>query len=201
MKQSLWLVGVYGLILACGAGTAAAARAGAGASAAAGAGAAKAPATQPGVTETLADGSVEFVRPADWEEAKRNRTPLRAAWVSPKPDRKGMILVEVWPDGEITESTGPKTVSKLRVDRRKQPGVQVVVEAELEKDPRFAMRIREKYQHNADGTVEDVLRLARKVGGRVVMVTVWSKSPEDARDKEIHAAGEAVMLSAKPAKK
>ena len=196
MKQSLWLVGVYGLILACGAGTATAAAASA--SAAAGA-KAPAPATQPGVKETLADGAVEFARPADWEEAKKNRTPLRAAWVSP--DRKGMILVEVWPEGDLTDSTVQKTISKLRVDRRKQPGVQIVKEAELEKDPRFPMRIRETYQHKGDGTVDDVLRLARKVGGRVAMVTVWSKSPEDARDKEIHAAGEAVMLSAKPAKK
>jgi hypothetical protein len=151
------------------------------------------------VKETLADGAVEFARPADWEEAKKNRTPLRAAWVSA--DRKGMILVEVWPEGELTDSTAQKTVSKLRVDRRKQPGVQIVKEAELEKDARFPMRIRETYQHKADGTVDDVLRLARKVGGRVVMVTAWSKSPEDARDKEIHAAAEAVMLSAKPAKK
>lgn len=185
MKQSLWTVGVCSLFLACGA--------------AAAPGAAKAPATQPGVKETLADGTVEFTRPGDWKEAKKNRTPLRAAWVSP--DHKGMILVEVWPEGEITQTTGPKTVSKLRVDRRKQANVQVVKEAELEKDPRFAMRIHEKYQHKADSTVDDVLRLARKVGGRVVMVTVWSKSPEDARDKEIHAAGEAIMLSAKPAKK
>ena len=187
MKHTIWMVGVYGLFLACGA----AARAGAGA-------AAKAPATQPGVKETLADGSIEFARPGDWEEAKKNRTPLRAAWVSP--DRKGMILVEVWPEGEITETTGPKTVSKLRVDRRKQAGVQVLTEATLEKDPRFAMRIHEKYQHKADSTVDDVLRLARKVGPRVVMVTVWSKSPDDARDKEIHAAGETVMLSASPVK-
>ena len=185
MKQSLWTVGVCSLFLACGAG--------------ASPGAAKAPATQPGVKETLADGAVEFARPGDWEEAKKNRTPLRAAWVSP--DHKGMILVEVWPEGDITESTGPKTVAKLRADRKKQAEVKVVMEAAVEKDPRFAMRIHEKYQHTGDGTVDDVLRLGRKVGGRVVMVTVWSKSPDDARDKEIHAAGEAVMLSAKPAKK
>ena len=191
MKHSIWMVGVYGLFLACGAS------AGAGASPSGGAG--KPPATRPGVKETLADGSIEFARPGDWEEAKKNRTPLRAAWVSP--DRKGMILVEVWPEGEITETTGPKTVSKLRVDRRKQAGVQILKEATLEKDPRFAMRIHEQYQHKADSTVDDVLRLARKVGPRVVMVTVWSKSPEDARDKQIHAAGETVMLSAKPAKK
>jgi hypothetical protein len=184
---------VCGLFLACGA----AAGASAGASPRAGAGGAAA--TQPGVKESLADGLIEFSRPADWVEAKKNRTPLRAAWVSP--DHKGMILVEVWPEGDITETTGPKTVSKLRVDRRKQAGVQVVMEAALEKDPRFAMRIREKYQHKADGTVDDVLRLGRKVGGRVVMVTVWSKSPDDARDKEIHQAGEAVMLSAAPVRK
>ena len=120
MKQSLWMVGVYGLFLACGAGTVPGQPQARGDSA---------PATQPGVKETLADGSIEFARPGDWEEAKKNRTPLRAAWVSP--DRKGMILVEVWPEGEITETTGPKTVSKLRVDRRKQAGVQIVMEATL----------------------------------------------------------------------
>jgi hypothetical protein len=180
------------LFLACGA-------AGAGAAGKTRAGRGSAPATQPGVKESLADGMVEFSRPADWEEAKKNRTPLRAAWVSP--DHKGMILVEVWPEGDINEGTGAKTVSKLRVDRRKQAGVKIVMEATVEKDPRFAMRIHEKYEYTADGTVDDVLRLGRKVGGRVVMVTVWSKSPDDARDKEIHQTGETVMLSAAPVKK
>ncbi len=189
MKHPLWLVGVCGLFLACGSG----------ASAAPGGGGASTPTTQSGVKETLADGTIEFVRPGDWEEAKKNRMPLRAAWVSP--DHKGMILVEVWPEGEITETTGAKTVSKLRVDRRKQAGVQIVKEAALEKDPRFAMKIHEQYQHKADGTVDDVLRLGRKVGGRVVMVTVWSKSPDAARDKEILQTGETVMLSAAPVKK
>ncbi len=198
MKHPLWLVSVCGLFLACGS---AAAGAGAGAKARPGPGAAggSAPATQPGVKESLADGTVEFSRPADWEEAKKNRSPLRAAWVSP--DHKGMILVEVWPEGDITEGTGPKTVAKLRADRKKQANVKVVMEATVEKDPRFALRVHEKYQHTGDGTVDDVLRLGRKVGGRVVMVTVWSKSPDDARDKEILQTGETVMLSAAPVKK
>jgi hypothetical protein len=185
---------VCGLFLACGA-----ASAGAAGKARTGPGGGSAPATQPGVKESLADGVVEFSRPADWEEAKKNRTPLRAAWVSP--DHKGMILVEVWPEGDINEGTGAKTVAKLRADRKKQAGVKVLMEPAVEKDPRFAMRIHEKYEYTADGTVDDVLRLGRKVGGRVLMVTVWSKSPDDARDKEIHQTGETVMLSATPVKK
>ena len=186
MKHSLWPVWVCGLFLACGAASDAAPGA-------------AAPTSQPGVTETLADGTIEFARPADWDEAKKNRSPLRAAWVSK--DRKGMVLVEVWPDGELSETTGTKTVRKLRADRQKQTGVRVTMEPTVEKDPRFDLRIHEKYEHTADGTVDDVLRLYRKVGGRVVTVTVWSKSPDDARDREIHQAGESAMLSARPAKK
>lgn len=178
MKHSLGLVGVYGLFLACGAA---------------------APTSQPAVTETLADGSIEFVRPGDWVEAKKNRTPLRAAWVSK--DKMGLVLVEVWPDGELSDTTGPKTVRKLRADRQKQPGVQIVMPPAVEKDPRFDLRIHEKYQYKANRTVDDVLRLYRRVGKRVVAVTVWSKAPDDSRDKEIHAAGEAAMLSAKAVKK
>jgi hypothetical protein len=194
MKHVLCLVGVCGLFVACGAPAYGATRP------------STAPSTRPVAAETLADGAVSFNRPADWEEAQKNRTPLRAAWVSP--DRKGMILVEVWPEGQIAASTGPQTVRRLREDRKKQQGVKVIMEAAIEKDQRFAMRIHEKYQYTADGTVDDVLRLGRQVGGRVVVVTVWSKSPDDARDKEIHQAAEEVSLSvtvgkpaAKPPKK
>jgi hypothetical protein len=187
MKHVLCLVGVCGLFVACGA------------DATRGAAPSTKPATQPVVTDKLVDGAVQFARPADWTEAK-GRTALAVGFVSP--DRKGMITVEVWPDGQLGSSTGAQVVKRLREARKKQANLQIVMEPKIEQDKRFQIRVREQYK-SGEGTY-DVLRLYRQVGPRVVMVMVNSSSPEDARDKEIHQAGEEVAVSAtfaKPAKK
>jgi hypothetical protein len=190
MKHPLWLVGVCGLFLACGSALLVGAAPGATPDAT--------PTTQPSAKESLADGVIEFARPADWTEAK-GRKPLAVGFVSP--DRKGLVTVEVWPQGELGPNTGAKTVKMLREARKKQPNLQIVMEPTLEPDKRFPIRIREQYR-SGDAT-DDVLRLYRQVGPKVVMVTVNSKSPDDARDRELHQTGEQVILSAtfaKPAK-
>jgi hypothetical protein len=186
MKHSLWLVGVCGLFLACGAALVIAAP-----GAKSGSKSEAAPATQPTAKESLADGAIEFARPADWTEVK-GRRPLAAGFISP--DRKGMITVEVWPQGDLGPSTGAQTVKLLRETRRKQTNLQIVMEPKLEPDKRFPVRIHEQYK--AGDATEDVLRLYRQVGPKVVMVTVNSKSPDDARDRELHQTGEEVSLSA-----
>jgi hypothetical protein len=183
MKHSLWMVGVCGLFLACGSALVIAAAPGGKADAA--------PTTQPTAKESLADGAIEFARPADWTEAK-GRKPLAAGFISP--DHKGMITVEVWPQGDLGPSTGGQTVKLLREARKKQPNLQIIMEPKLEPDKRFPVRIHEQYK--SGDTTDDVVRLYRQVGPKVVMVTVNSKSPDDARDRELHQAGEQVSLSA-----
>ena len=190
MKHSLWLVGVCGLFLAY--------RAALVTGAAPGASPDTVPTTQPTAKESLADGAIEFSRPADWVEVK-GRKPLAAGFISP--DRKGMITVEVWPQGDLGPNTGAQTVKVLREARKKQTNLQIMMEPKLEPDKRFPIRIHEQYK--AGDTTDDVLRLYRQVGPKVVMVTINSKSPDDARDRELHQTAEQVSLSAafaKPAK-
>jgi hypothetical protein len=177
------MVGVCGLFLACGSARVIAAAPGAKSDSAS--------TTQPTTKESLADGAIEFARPADWVEAK-GRKPLAAGFISP--DHKGMITVEVWPQGDLGPSTGAQTVKLLRESRKKQTNLQIIMEPKLEPDKRFPVRIHEQYK--SGDTTDDVVRLYRQVGPKVVMVTVNSKSPDDARDRELHKTGEEVSLSA-----
>ena len=144
-----------------------------------------------GVKESLVDGQFQFYPPEGWEEVKKSRNATTAAYVAP--GHQGAIAVQVLPpDADMDAATAALIVRRVKADRKKS-GTKMVMDIAPEKDERFALRLREKYMEGEK--TADVLRLYRKVGPRLVMVTIKSlgKSEEDA--KPIHATGEEVTLS------
>ena len=145
-----------------------------------------------GPTESLAGGQVTFVAPgAGWVKSDASSRENRAVYVTDSGE--GILSIEVTPDMEITPGVAGTIVKDLRA-RRKKDNV-TVEEAKIEKDPRFGIRIRERF--NRGERVADQLHLYKYVGPRVVMVTVNSVADDEAEAKKIHAAGEQALLSAK----
>lgn len=167
-----------------------------------------APATTPTTQATrsaLGNGMVDFAPPGDYAEEAKARTATRAVYVSKSPE--AIAFIEVLPaDAEVGPGASQAIATRLRQNRQKNKE-EVVMAPKAEADARFAMRIHEKYK--AGERVADVLYLYRRVGPRVVMVRVDARAEGEADVKAIHAAGEAMCLSAgfvkptpkKPAKK
>ena len=153
-------------------------------------------------TATLAGGRVEYAPPAGWASKSSEKEHARLHF---SPSRESAIAIEVWPPGgQLDGGIGGAMVRKLRETRR-QNGTKVLMAAKQEKDKRFAIRIHEQYEREMpakegkepEKRVVDQLHLYRKVGPRVVMVTINSVAKEDEQVQEVHRMGEAVAMSAK----
>ena len=153
-----------------------------------------APSTQPAVKAAL-DGAVEYVPPAGWKAAPGSSRPNRGAFVSPHGD--GMIAIDLLPPAsDVFPNMGGAVVKQLR-EWRKSKGQKIVLDPRVERDPRFALRVHEQYATDEKGErVADQLHLYRRVGPRVVMVTVNAVTPDPERAKAIQATGEETALSA-----
>jgi hypothetical protein len=145
----------------------------------------------------LADNAISYEPlESSWIEAVKSKTPTRDAFVSKGHD--AMVAIEVLPASmTITPELASGMIKKIR-ENRKANGNKVIQEPTLEKDERFIIRIREKYQ--VKDKVADQLHLYRQVGPRVVLVTINSLGGEEAA-KGHHEAGEKACLSAEFAKK
>jgi hypothetical protein len=160
------------------------------------AGPATAPATSPSTrpaSQSLANGQIRFAPPPeDWIEVAKSRKPTTAAYVSS--DQMGAIAIEVLPtDADVEPKTADLIVRKLR-QRRRQAGATMLMEPTLERDETANIRIHERYR--AADKVADVLHLYRKVGPRVVMVTVSALSDTPEAVGAIQDAGQQVSRSA-----
>lgn len=146
----------------------------------------------PGGKAELAGGQIRYaVPPEPWEFAKAGKTPARDAYVSGAHD--AMLSVEVLPTGTTyTPDMAAAIVGQIKKQKAAK-GTKFVQEPTVEKDDRFVIRIRERFQ--AGDKVCDQLHLYRQVGNRVVLVLANSLADADGA-KEHHALGEATSLSA-----
>jgi hypothetical protein len=145
-----------------------------------------------GQTEKLGGGKVEFTPPEGWTKSDKNSSPGKAAYVSP--GGEGMLLVELPPNMQVAEGTGDAIIRQLRSMRQKEGSKPIVLKAEP--DDRFDLRIVDRFTLK-NGREAEQLHLYKKVGARVVMVTVNSVAQDAEATKKIHAAGEDALLSAK----
>lgn len=145
-----------------------------------------------GQTEKLSGGKVEFTPPEGWTKSDVNSNASRAAYVSPS--REGMLLVEVPAKMELADGTGDAVIKQLRGMRQKDGSK--TDELKVEPDDRFDLRIVDRFTPK-NGREASQLHLYKKVGPRVVMVTVKSVAEDADKTKEIHKAGEDALLSAK----
>lgn len=165
----------------------------------------KPPASRPapdsaGETRSLLGGEFHFRAPEGWAESAKAARDDTAAYAWPHHD--SMLAVQVLPaDAKITAAAAGKIIQSLRATRQKNKE-QIVKAPVVEKDPRFLLRIHEKFKtgENHEKTAEQ-LHLYRRVGPRVVMVTV-NTSADSADDvKAALTAGEDVAASASYEKK
>lgn len=133
---------------------------------------------------------IDFTPPEGWIAARQATTLTRSAYVSP--DRQAMISIEVLPASmKIEHDLAAGMMTKMRQNRQAQ-AQKFVQEPTVEKDDRFVIRIRERYE--IKDKVADQLHLYRAVGSRFLLVTINSLAGED-KAKEHHEVGVAVSLS------
>lgn len=157
-----------------------------------------APATAPAESKrfTLAEGLIRYTPPDGWIEAKNVSRDDRAGFVPES--RRGVLLIEVWPaDGSLSAKAARAICRRIDQTRRKEEA-EVLMPATIERDKRFDLRIHERYRQKEQ--TSDQLRLYRSVGGRIVVVTVNTASPDPDEVKDIHGAAEKMLLSAKSTK-
>ena len=145
--------------------------------------------------ESLLGGKVEFTAPPaqEWERAHVTGAGDAAAYM--RKDHEGMIAVQVLPaDAELSGQMGGAIVRQLR-QNHKAAGQKIVMDPKVERDPRFDLRVHEKYQQS-DKTIDE-LHLYRNLGPRVLMVTANAQTGGDEHDKPILKSGEDLALSAK----
>ena len=136
-------------------------------------------------------GVLDFTPPEGWDQAKNATTATRAAYVSK--DRQAMMSVELLPASmKIEPSLAADMIKKMRQNRQAN-GQKYVDEPKVEKDDKYAIRIRERYQ--VKDKVADQLHLYRAVGPRFLLVTINSLGGEE-KAREHHAAGENASMSA-----
>jgi hypothetical protein len=151
------------------------------------------PATKP-APATLFAGRIEFTPPADWEVIKSPQTSdMIALYLAA--DHDGYFAIQVLPaDAMTTAAAAAKIVSQLHANHKKA-GQEIVEEAKVEKDPRFAIKIHERYK-TKDGKVADETHLYRQVGGRAIELDVQSLSEDQGHIDEVRKAGEETLASA-----
>lgn len=135
-------------------------------------------------------GVLDFTPPDGWVLAKQASTPMRSAYVSP--DKQAMISVELLPATMVIEAKlAPEMMTKMR-QNRKANSQKFVQEPTAEKDDRFVIRIRERYE--IKDKIADQLHLYRAVGPRFLLVTINSLAGEE-KAKEHHEIAVTTSLS------
>ncbi|HET6251878.1 MAG TPA: hypothetical protein VFE47_29605 [Tepidisphaeraceae bacterium] len=143
---------------------------------------------------TLLGGRIEFMPPADWSVVKSPQSSNTVA-IYMADDHDGYLAIAVLPDNAATTPQAARRILvQLRINHKKA-GQEVVEEATVEKDPRFAMRIHERYK-TKDGKVADETHLYRQVAGRVLELDVQSVSDDQPKIDATQKAGEDMLLSA-----
>jgi hypothetical protein len=146
----------------------------------------------PGEKAELAGGQIRYLVPAEgWVFAKASKTPTRDAFVAAT--RDAMMSVDVLPTGTTYAPDMAAGMARQLKQQKAAKGTKFVQEPTVQKDDRFVIRIRERFQ--SGDKVSDQLHLYRQVGNRVVLVTVNSLAGEDGA-KAHHATAEEVSLSA-----
>lgn len=144
---------------------------------------------------SLIGGRLTFTPPPDdaWARATNVNSDDAAAYAAK--DEKGAIAIQVLPaDAEMSPQMGGAVVRSLR-DTHKKANQKILFGPKVEPDKRFTLRVHEKYE--VDGKTADELHLYRKVGPRIVMLTVNAWVDDDEAAKPIHKAGENLLASAK----
>jgi hypothetical protein len=173
--HAFWLICVGGAVLALGAAD---------------------PATAPS-DRSLLGGKIQFTPPHDWKYQQSNADDS-AIFIAP--DHDGVMVISVLPpQASIKPEAALAMVRQLRMNHQKA-GQEMVAPPKIGRDPRFAIRIQEKYR-TRDGKVADELHLFREVGKRAVSLTVQSISTEEDRIAAVHKQGEETLISANEDKK
>jgi hypothetical protein len=159
---------------------------------------AEGPSTKP-ADATLLDGKIHYSPPDKWMGANSDVGQEMGAAYHSADDKSAMMIIVAPEKTVITAQSAASIAKNLRATRQKT-GQKIVMDPKIEKDPRFLVRIQEKYKTD-DGATHDELHLYRKIGTRAVQVTVSSISDDEAQLKAFHKAAEDTLLSAKAAEK
>ncbi len=158
--------------------------------------AAAAPATKPatapidpGAEVAMSGGTIRFTPPQGWDRADELSNDNRAVYVSSGHD--GILSVETPPAMRSVPSGG--AILRKLIEMHKTAGQKVITAPHIEKDARFTLRIRERYE--AGDKTADQIHLYLTSGPRVVMVTINALGNSDDDVKPLHEAGEAAAVS------
>ena len=154
------------------------------------------PTSQPvGDVVKLANGLIEFNAPPPPLWPTHVHDPARESAVFTTEDRKGQIVVLLLPtDASVDDNVKVAIVKKYREITAKL-GVKVILPATIEKDSRFDIRIREKYQSGK--IMAENLHLYKQIGPRILELDANSFADDPDKVATIQKDGEQVLLGAK----
>jgi hypothetical protein len=160
--------------------------------------AAQSPATAPAVTASLGNGRLVYPEPDGWERVQSASNDTTAAYISA--NHLGILAIQLLPpDAVVDASAGPSLVRQLKANHTKA-NQKMLLAPTIEKDPRFSLRIHERYE-DSQGNVNDELHLYKRVGPLNVMLTVNARTNDSVTAKTIHAVGEETLVSATAVKR
>jgi hypothetical protein len=155
---------------------------------------AAAPATQSS-SATLFNGRIEYAPPAGWRLQESN-LPGNMAAVYIAADEDGYFALQVLPENASTNAdAAKKIVAQLRINHKKN-GQALDLAPVIEKDPRFAIKIHERYK-TKDGKIADETHMYRLVAGRALELDVQSLSENADHVDGVRKTAEDVLISAR----
>jgi len=155
---------------------------------------AAAPATKP-ATATLFNGRIEYTPPLDYKIQQGNISGDMAA-IYIANDEDGYFAIQVLPENASTNpDAARKIVAQLRISHKKN-GQAIDLDPTIEKDPRFVIKIHERY-HTKEGKIADETHLYRVIAGRAMELDVQSLSTNADHVDGVRKTGEDVLISAR----
>ncbi len=145
--------------------------------------------------DTLAEGKIIYLAPADWNSLGKRADGLSAGYAMP--EGKAQIVIVCAPQQQtIPDELGPKlamTIGKAIRGEAAKGNIEQVTPPKSEEDKRFLLKIHDQYK--VHGKFSDRVQLFRGVGKNLVSVTVnaFTENPDEA--KAIHEAAEQMMVS------
>jgi hypothetical protein len=155
---------------------------------------------QPGrVRDALANGTVRFLAPADWELAKRADDGLTAFYKAP--GGGGLITMVVTPqkvafptgNPALKQQLAAQIMKALTADLQKR-NVDVIEPPRLERDEAFVAKV--VYRFRDEGRELRALHVYRGLGFNAISVTASIAATDAAEAKSIQDAASMMLLSA-----
>ena len=158
---------------------------------------ATAPATRGTETESLADGTIRYVPPTDWDLIEKTPDGLSAKYRSH--DQTGTIQIIVMPQTQAMGDTQRERMASVILkglrEAGKKNGMEYVDGPKIERDPRFYLRVRDTSK--AGEGFFDRIQTYRVMGLNLVYVVASATGEQQNTAQDVFDTADELLLNAK----